>query len=439
MKKGYPDSIFFLLFLVFLTSSFDVFLNLKLGGFAIRFAVLVMIILIIIYLAYQLLNSFNKRIKFLGATPFFIWFLFLTAFIPNSPILSRNIGYMAWLTIFTGFIIILPYFIETEQTFMKIIKIYLATFTMVAVFGLIQFSVGMAGIDLLTEQWWLDGSLPRINAFSYEPSYYSTYVLIAWVILFFLIIQNSKFVRQFNGGISFMIITLSLLLSTSRMGLLIMFLIIITYTINQIKNTFLTFKLKKSALPIFLIFSSFVVVFLAGVIIYFKKIKFMFTGLGLFGYAAHSSLMRITEFTDTLKAFWKSPFIGYSLGGIPPAIARLNGEWIYTQTDAKDFEGMNIFAETLAASGIFGFPFFIAFLFIIFYKSYKLIKALKPVNPEFSKLLFALLMGLFFELLILNMNQNILRAYLWIHIGIVNLSYFIGKKILINSIQGRKI
>jgi hypothetical protein len=420
---------------VFLTSSFDIFLNLKLGGFSLRFAIMAMIIQILIFIVYLIVTRFKKPLRFLGFTPFFIWFLFLAAFIPNTTILTRNLGYMLWLGIFSGFIMLLPYFIQTEEKFIKTIRIYILSFTLVAIFGLIQFTAGIVGVDILIEQWWLEGRLPRINAFSYEPSYFSTYVLICWVTCFFLIIQRNKLTNYFNARVSFMIITLSLLLSTSRMGLIFMFIIIIGYTFNQVKDTFISFKIKKKTFPVFVSFVSFMAILVASSFYYFKKIQFMFNGLGIFGYASHSSGQRMDELKDTIQAFWKSPFIGYSLGGIPSAIAHVRGTTISNQYQTKDFEGMNIFAETLAASGIIGFIFFISFLIIVFYKSYKLIKALKPINPNFSNLLLALLLGLLFELLILNMNQNILRTYLWVHIGIVNLGYFIGKGILQKSLH----
>jgi len=438
MKSPLFKIIFFLCFLVFLTSSFDVFLNLKVGGFSLRFAIVIMIIQILIFIFYQIITQFKKPLKFLGFTYFFIWFLLLTAFIPNTTILSRNIGYILWLGVFTGFILLLPTFIQKEEDFIKLIKWYLVSFTAVAIFGLLQFSLGMVGIDLLVTQWWLDGRLPRINGFSYEPSYFSTYELIGWVICFFLIIFKTKLSSSFNAKISLFIITASLLLSTSRMGLIFVFGIILIYNFNEVKNTFITFKIKRKTLPIFLSFLSFIVICISFFFIYFDQIKFMLQGLGVYGYAGHSSEQRISELSDTFEAFWKSPWIGYSLGGIPSAIAQVRGTSINTQIQTKEFEGMNIFAETLAASGIIGFVFFMIFLSILFYKSLKLIKALKPLNAEFSNLLLALLMGLFIELLILNMNQNILRAYLWVHIGIVNLGYFVGKGILQKSIHSLK-
>lgn len=430
MKFTLNKFIFFFCVLVFLTSSFDVFLNLKLGGFSLRFAILVMILQILIFIIYIVAIRFKKPMKFLGFGYFFIWFLFLVAFIPNTTILTRNIGYIMWLSIFTCFIILLPYFIEKEEQFIKLIKWYVVSFILVALFGLIQFATGLAGFNMLTTQHWLNGRIPRINGFSYEPSYFSTYELIGWVVCFYLIIYKSRLAKEFNAKLCLFIITTSLILSTSRMGLIFMFGIMAIYTFNQVKNTFVTFKVKKKTLPIFLSFMTVVVTGIGSIFYFFNKIKFMFEGLGLFGYAGHSSEQRMSELGDTFEAFWRSPWIGYSLGGIAPAIANVRGTSIHSQLEAKEFEGMNIFAETLAASGIIGFIFFIIFLYILFSKSYLLIKKLKPVNPEFSILLLALVAGLLVELLILNMNQNILRAYLWVHIAVVNLGYFVGKKIL---------
>lgn len=157
--------------------------------------------------------------------------------------------------------------------------------------------------------------------------------------------------------------------------------------------------------------------------------KFLFSGLGMFGTATHSSEARTNEAWTTFEVFLNSPFIGYSLGGVAPAIAELKGFTIYTQSEAKNFEGMNIFLEVLAASGIIGFIFFVIFFIVLYSKAFKIMKLLKTINNIHYLFIGSLSFALFMELLILSMNQNILRPYLWVLIGMLSASILVGKRI----------
>jgi hypothetical protein len=420
----------FIIGIIFLISSFDVFLNVKLFGFSLRFIFIFILLLIFIYVLHQYRSKFKLKIHFLSGTPFFIWILFLIAFIPNTTLISRNIGYVVWLILLSLFILILPHFIKGEVAFLRMIKWYIHTFFLIAIFGLIQFVLGLGGISLLTAQFWDNSNAPRINGFSYEPSYFSTYMLICWVTCFFILIHKNNLQNYLNIRSTFVIITVVLILSTSRMGILFILLIVTGYALKNLIPLLFRFKIRKRAMIILLPFTITIFSAISYSVFNFKKVYFLFNGLGIFGTASHSSGTRWRELIDTLKAFYNSPFIGYSLGGIPSAVAEVRGYKITTQLEAKAAEGMNIFAEVLAASGFLGFLFFAFFLFSFFYKVYGITYQLRNINRNLSILIFALLMGLLFELLILNMNQNILRPYLWIHFAVVNLGYFTAKDML---------
>ncbi|MDQ0903916.1 cellulose synthase/poly-beta-1,6-N-acetylglucosamine synthase-like glycosyltransferase [Paenibacillus sp. V4I7] len=81
-------------YLVIFTISFDVFLVINIG-FNFRAAQLCLIIPMIFYI----LNIFLKGTITvpLGITSLLIWTLFVIIFIPNTPLMSRNIGYGIWL------------------------------------------------------------------------------------------------------------------------------------------------------------------------------------------------------------------------------------------------------------------------------------------------------------------------------------------------------
>jgi hypothetical protein len=131
-------------------------------------------------------------------------------------------------------------------------------------------------------------------------------------------------------------------------------------------------------------------------------------------------IQRENALDETLAVFLEHPLIGRSLGGVSSAIADLQGEKIQSFEASKDFEGMSVFAEALAASGVIGIIPFLAFLITTFAKPLRLARV---ASPFYSGLLFALVRSLFFAWMILQFNQNMLRPYLWTHLAILATVY----------------
>jgi len=418
----------FLIFLLFLTSSFDIFLNIKISGYSIRILYFIEFILFLIFMIEYFLGKI-EIFKLLNWPYLFIWFLFIILFIPNTTILTRSIGYALWLFLSILLIGIITTLIRTEKQFFKIFDYYILSFYLIAIFGFIQFLFGLFNVNLLVVQWWIPGKLPRINGFNYEPSYFGSYLLIGWSLLFYLINTNIYFKKKYKN--KFFFITLVMILSSSRMTILVMILASFILIFYRIVKTFLSkFSIRKTYLKLMIFLLLIIIVFIFIVIIYWKEINFLFNGLGIGGEPNHSSKPRIQETIDTFRIFLQSPIIGYSLGGIPSAIANLKGIHISTQLEAKHFEGLNIFVQVLAASGIFGFLFFILFFLFLFYKAKIVSNKLKNISYIFSIIIKGLSFSLFWELIILSLNQNILRPYLWIAIGMLSSSIIIGRKIL---------
>lgn len=424
MKFKLESFIFFIMNIIFISASMDTFLNIKILGFSLRFVFVPIILLIAISLLYIIKNRNTTTIKFLGIIPAMIWLLFLILFIPNTSIIVRNIAYIIWLIIYFAFIPTVSLYISNEMQLIKLVKYYIQSFFIVSIFCIVQFTLGVFKINLLVQQWWRNG-LPRASGFSYEPSYLATYMLLGWVTCFYLIISKSEYIRYFRVNRSIIFISLAIVLSGSRMGILFILVIPLVYILYSIKSLFLKFQISKIALRYFVIIS----LVISGSIVYFtynfnQAIVFL-NGIGLFGTVDHSYKIRTSDQDATFQAFKNSPIIGYSLGGLPTQIALIKDRKNITkQTEAKDYEGVNTFIEVLAASGIFGFLFFIYYFYTLFKKNISISRIIRTFNPEFTKIVFALLTSFFCELLILIFNQNILRAYVWVHIAIINCIFY---------------
>ena len=146
-------------------------------------------------------------------------------------------------------------------------------------------------------------------------------------------------------------------------------------------------------------------------------------GTGLSDTAAHSVVERESAFADTLQVFLDHPLAGRSLGGVSSSIADLHGQEIQSFGDLKQFEGMNVFAEVLAASGVIGVIPFVVFLVVTIRKPIRLARVMEP---SYAGLLHGLVRSLFFAWAILQFNQNLLRPYLWVHLAILASVYATG-------------
>ncbi|QCT93944.1 hypothetical protein FE773_01735 [Caminibacter mediatlanticus TB-2] len=220
----------------------------------------------------------------------------------------------------------------------------------------------------------------------------------------------------------------------------ILFLIIIplSFAIVRIFNDFLNrFSIKKHYVK-YIILLLLIIYFLIFITVhYWDEIKFLYAGLGIGGTSAHSSGTRINQMLETFEVFLKSPLIGYSLGGIPSAIGLSQDIIINSQIEAKNFEGMNVFLEILAASGIIGFLFFLLYLIFLFFKAFSISRKLKKTDYFFILIVKAFVFSLFWELMILMLNQNIFRPYLWILIGMLNATIFVGRESLYETYNYR--
>ncbi|MGA8597744.1 MAG: hypothetical protein WB676_23765, partial [Bryobacteraceae bacterium] len=143
-------------------------------------------------------------------------------------------------------------------------------------------------------------------------------------------------------------------------------------------------------------------------------------GTGISNTAAHSVIERENSLEDTLRVFIEHPLIGQGLGGVSSAIGDLYGEKVQSFEASKDFEGMSVFAEVLAASGVIGVIPFVFFLVATIRKPLKLARTAAPLD---ASLLRSLVRSLVFAWAILQFNQNLLRPYLWLHLAILATVY----------------
>lgn len=406
------------LVLAILTSSFDIVCVWNIGGFNFRICQLILLFV----MAGAFIGALRSDTLYLSRRDVYliIWVVLQFFFVFRSPDFKNAIGYFLWLLFDVATVFAIAYYLNRAYTFFWLIRVYLNSFVWIALLGLIQFALYPFEIDFFTTQYW-SSSLARINGFSYEPSYYATYLLMGFVMHAYLVERDdSTYFSAKRLKVHLILITLAMVLSSSRMGWLMMVLWVVVRLALRWKN-FIMRGLSRNTLLFLLIGIPVIVVILiiGGIVVIKKGIDFTFllNGLGLLGMSSHSSSDRIEGLMTCIEIFKNDPLLGYSLGGVDPVIAQYKGIEYSTLYNGR---AMSALGEVMVASGIIGIiPLVLYLKNLLFGASRTFFKSVM----EKSVMHMALIWALCFELMILCFNQNILRMYLWVHIAVVVTSW----------------
>ena len=145
--------------LMMLTSSFDIFLALQAGG-TYRFCQAIAPLLI----ALAAIRSLRGvKMPVLGALPLLIWLLFLILFIPNASFWPKSVAYCFWLLV--NVLVVFAFvhlFSDNLPSLITILRWYVWSFGLVAMFGIVQFLLPLTGLVApLVMEWWIPGQLAR--------------------------------------------------------------------------------------------------------------------------------------------------------------------------------------------------------------------------------------------------------------------------------------
>ncbi len=410
--------------LVLLTSSFDIFLTVEAGG-NYRFCQIMTLLLILLAVAKA---ARIGTIPVLGAVPLSIWLICQIVFIPATNFWPRSLGYCLWL--FLDFCLMfscVQLFSNDLRSLIAILRWYVYSFAWVATLGIVQFFLPLLGGGApLVKQWLIPGTLARVNGFSYEPSYFATYLLIGFVFSGSLRRNCSTLLPAKTLLTIYCLTAIGIIISSSRMGIAFLFIDVflaqlrpwLSFSADLLKGRIALFKLR-ALLPSFLSIA-FICAIVAGTSVAIEKnpalALILLNGTGISDTAAHSVIQREDALEETFAVFLQHPFVGRSLGGVSAGIADLQGEKIKSFEASKDFEGMSVFAEALAASGVIGIIPFLCFLITTVRKPMRMARS---ACPFFSVLIHALVRSLLFAWAVLQFNQNMLRPYLWTHLAIL--------------------
>jgi len=310
-------------------------------------------------------------------------------------------------------------------------RIYLLSYIFVGLFGLLQFATPLLGLPgILVQQWLLHGKFARINGFSFEPSYYATYMMMGWIMLLELRISKARITNGRLWRWATVAVTATLLLSSSRSAWLVMLVEVVARLLpafwGGVRHTFQRFVHGRLVvrIPTFrLLLNSLILLFLSGVGFYYFAQRVdpirLLAGTGLANQAAHSYNDRANAAADTFDMFLEHPFIGRSLGGVPINRAMRHNVVVLSMAEVRLYWGFPVELEVLVASGLIAFIPFVMFFYTYTFGAMKLAKRYWP--SEQAKWVNALARAMIFEWLVLLTDQNLMRVYFWFHVTMVAL------------------
>jgi hypothetical protein len=393
----------FLFFGIVLTASADVLLAFQIGG-TIRVTQILCVLFIFLSIASNPFAINNRDIGLL-----IVFAVINAAFIMNNSYPLRAVAYALWLLFNVMTVFGLFLWLNTERRLFQATRLYLLSAACIAFLGIVLWMLERIGIvsPVIRQPG-------RINGLSYEPSYFATYLAPFFISSAYYLERRIRFWgRLFDIGV-FFVILIALILSSSRMGLLAILFWggrLICIALRDLCRA----QLGTSAQWISLALVSLGSVTFLG-LFYFRGLDWyeFFQGTGLMGTAAHSVDERSLAIITTWEVFAQSPLLGCSLGGVAAEVGELLGMPVQSMMDAKTSEGASVFMEVLAGTGIVGGLCLFAAMAFICKDAWKYVG-----HPQIRILSRGMVWGLVVLLGLLQLNQNILRPYLWYHIALV--------------------
>lgn len=412
--------------LALFTASFDVFLVISAGG-TIRFGQVMLAVVIVggVAMAIQ-----SRRILWpKGGWALLLWFVLLSCFVPLGN--AGQIGLVLHLDLaFTiaGVYAVLQLYGRSAYL-ESLMKAYLSSYVFVACFGLFQLAAPPLHLgEWLVRQWIIHGKFARINGFSYEPSYFATYMIMGWITLLDLRYSKARITAAPRWRWLTILVGAVLFLSTSKIA---WFLLLLEGSIRfaGVASGWLRehgSRLRRGSLRIalprfrflagiagFVVCAGLAVTALGSIV----KLDFLLSGTGIDHTASHSRDDRLRWMNDTLAVIAEQPLLGRGFGGVAARNAERHGSALNSVDALRLYWGFPVILDVLAASGVLGFIPFLWFFFTNTVGEFALIRKHWPA--EYAKWMRALIRGLFYEFLILLVDQNLLRMYLWFQVTMV--------------------
>jgi O-Antigen ligase len=386
-------------------------------GFTFRFAQLFALAALFVLLA---VAPMVKVQQIAGARWMFAYCAWVFVTMPFSLYVERSFAYAFWTLADTLIIATFAHYFATPDDFRRLLRWFILSFNILALFGLLQFGLSLFGRDLFVAQWWIEGRLARINGLSYEPSYYATYMVPGWILSLYLLEKKAAGVNVRLVKACAWLSTAALILCTSRTGWMMMAAWLALRGGLFLWRTYLSGRLSTVAARRIgagvVVCAVLTLTFGKTLLDHADDLSFLGAGIGLFGQTTtHSSDDRADAFLMTWRAFLEHPLVGTGVGAVPAEVSAQRGSIVMTLEDAKQNEGFSLVMEILASTGLIGGALLGMFWFHAL-GEFRIVCRRVSELDRYS--LWAILWALIWLALSMFLNQNFLRLYIFVDIAV---------------------
>lgn len=331
----------------------------------------------------------------------------------NSPNIISSLGFTFFFLFNYLFYFLISYnqfrFFSPET----VLKVYSVSFYCTGFYALAQVLLSIGGIILPGVTQYI-GNLARGSAFAYEPSFYALYMTP------FAMYASAKFILQNReerriGEIFWP--NVFLLASTST-GCFFSYLFFLFFIISFRYLKIIHLSINK------LLFKFFLSCLSAFSILWVTNRQLIDTGFLKFFYRGGTSHFSVFDRWRGLMEYWnifvENPLIGVGFGGGPFYLAQKKG------IDSSDllnpqilalYSPMNVTTEVLASVGILGGLCFLYFFYLLISLFLSALR-ISSLTEQERIILISFALSICVMFMTLQFNQSIMRAYMWIHIGI---------------------
>lgn len=379
----YNSLIDFLMFINILFIGSDIF-AINIANYNFRLIQLVLLVTTIIIIM-------RKQYKIINIITFTLFLIsnILSLFVSYN--VKSSISYFIWTIYNYIFVLCLFYSWARERGIDKVYKIWRKTFFLQGYIIIIQFiMLGLFNIKILNMQYYK--GVPRPAIWFYEPSYAATYFIIFFTISLFMYISTKN--KTYRNDLIWSFLFIGLITSTTGfLGVAVSILVCLLMSKMRISE-----KIK-------IILRVAVVTIICGGILYiiYPNIFIVFIGRLFTNGIYDSSGTRMQGWNLAYEVFSNHKILGIGA----------NTFELYTGSLEPP---TNVTLEVLCYFGISGFITLGLFITNIIIKSYKRVKKL---NNERDILMKAFIIAFIVFLIVLQANQNYLRLYMWMQMGLI--------------------
>lgn len=404
-----------LLFLYFVTLHADI-LSITVSGFTVRFNNVVAFVLLCILFLRLRVNTLQID-KNVFTSLSLITISVIVSFV-LSPYKPRCFVFLGWYCFTLWMYFLLPYFLIKFDEKQEAFSLYMLSFFVVGLFALLQFVCSFFyPMSHEGHNQFIFGNILRPAALCYEPSFYALYMtpFIVMVNYHFLMNRDEEFFlfkKITYKKILFFNFLYFFSTSTSTVFAFLLFFVFLLFS-RQARKEGAKFLMIMALLFVFIgLISPF--------LIKTFFLKFFYSGF----MAHHSFLERWNGIINVLNVFLSNPIFGVGLGGCPSYLCDklLTGDNTFSLIQVADLglserynilkilEPSNVFSEVLASLGLFGL-FTFGFMIVSFLRK---ISRIRTKNKTF---IYGLGLSVIVMLITLQINQGLLRSYIWVHLA----------------------